>query len=255
MLLWSNPMVYRMIDPFRRQLKFYEKSYDLLVEAYPRSANTYAAKYLRISQGEGLKVGSHFHIPVVLHYYVRHRRTPVLFILRKPVDAVLSWAIFMQSDVRWELRYYLDYHRTAIALADWMFVTTFENVTQQMPTVVRQVDEVFSLGLRHDYDPAKVHEEVLNQIDQENSLPDGSLNQLKLNRPTAAREPLKAEKLAQWNSPSLAAMRAEAEELYQKIMARSAKRVKAKSEGRRKSINLSYLKQVADQALSQKKIG
>jgi hypothetical protein len=62
---------------------------DLVIEGFPRSANTYALAAFRCANGEGPVVADHLHAAASVRDAVE-RRIPAIVVLRDPVDSCVS---------------------------------------------------------------------------------------------------------------------------------------------------------------------
>jgi hypothetical protein len=85
-----------------------QPGFELYISGFPRSGNTFALKAFLLANPH-TPVRSHRHIPTfVIHSIRRDMRGMVL--IRNPVDAATSWAIFTRSPLKLALQYYQDYY-------------------------------------------------------------------------------------------------------------------------------------------------
>ena len=66
---------------------------DIVIEGFPRSANSFSVRSLRISHQSPVKIAHHLHIPAQLIFGVK-RGIPTLLLLRNPLEAVTSLCIY-----------------------------------------------------------------------------------------------------------------------------------------------------------------
>lgn len=67
-------------------------STELVVEGFPRSANSFTARFFR-RNNDGIVIATHSHSPTEI--IVAAKRTlPIIVLLRNPKDAILSFVVF-----------------------------------------------------------------------------------------------------------------------------------------------------------------
>lgn len=94
-LTWSRPALYFPFGIVRNRGNVFRCNYQLYLGGYPRSANTFAAKAW-LSANPGTTVKSHRHIPAFVVQAAK-RKTPGMVLIRNPIDAVISWAIYTEQ--------------------------------------------------------------------------------------------------------------------------------------------------------------
>lgn len=189
-ILWTRPALYRPVGLYRRRIDVADMNWDIHVDGFPRSANTYAAFFLRHSQAERFRVRSHHHVPPSIISSVQHGK-PVFLVLRHPRESALSYAVLQRGGLAAQLRYYRDFHQALHRYRHQLFVALFEDIMADLPALVRRFDQRFDLGLGHDYDCDAVERRVQEAIRRSAGMPDGKLNIRFYNLPLKEREPLK----------------------------------------------------------------
>src|SRR5664279_3016777 len=90
------PSIYMWLANLRRRdedgATVVSQSTDLVVEAFPRSGNTFTVTALQSSQPQRLNIAHHCHAPAQLIRAVQMGK-PALLIVRQPKDAVLSFML------------------------------------------------------------------------------------------------------------------------------------------------------------------
>ena len=183
---WRYPRAYRRLGMWRRGADAFDLDYDLAIEGFPRSANTYVAHLLNLTQPE-LKISSHRHAPPFAVVALDHGKS-VFFLLRDPRDCVTSYAIMMQTPVLRQLLYYIVYHKALRAQRQRLFIANFKSITTDTKAVLRAYSERTGMPLRLDFDLEKVHAEIFSRIDQNYRNEQGELNLRKVNRPVPERQ-------------------------------------------------------------------
>lgn len=119
---------------------------DLVVEGFPRSANTYVLHALKWSNPE-FKYASHLHACGPIRHAAK-KNMPMLVLIREPRSAVVSLAI--RENIRldycfyWYLKFYkcVEQHRRSLVLAD------FATVTRELEPLYKELRRTFGLQLR-----------------------------------------------------------------------------------------------------------
>ena len=165
---------YRLTAPehhIRECLMSQEK--ELVIEGFPRSANTFAVVAFRQAQGRYVPMGHHLHVEAQILQGVKWGK-PVIVLLRNLVDAVKSLLIRHPS-VKWEHAFcrYVHFYSAVLKVRDRVIIDHFNEVTNNFGDVIKKMNARFGC----DYRPfehtkgnvAKVFEEIeaINlQLDQ-----------------------------------------------------------------------------------------
>ena len=212
-LLWSHPSLYQPFGIIRGRGNCKATDYDVWIEGYPRSANTFAVKSFQAAN-PGVKVRSHHHIPAFVIQSLRDDK-PGMLMVRKPEDAVLSWVVFWKERVANCLDYYLDFHRALLPYLPRLFIAQFEEVTSQFDQVVIRFNQAFGT----DYAPLVHNADTVSrcfaEMEQEQIGRRGFVDEMRVPRPSPDRAELKtaARKFLR-ESPGLAGKLQTANELY-----------------------------------------
>lgn len=115
---------------------------DLVIEGFPRSANTFAAQAF-ITANPDRRVSSHAHGVGPLLRAAR-LTVPALLLVRDPLDATASVVVREGISPRSALSWYIAFHRHAHAAAGHVVVATFDQVVANFHDVVGRVNERFN---------------------------------------------------------------------------------------------------------------
>ncbi len=224
-LLWRHPRLYRPIGLLRRGADVFDLDYDLAVEGYPRSANTFVANLLKITQPQ-LRIRSHRHIPPHAIAAVQ-AGLPVLLLIRPPVDCVSSFAIQVETPARPQLAYYVAYHEVMRPYLGQMFIADFAAVTGDPQAVLREFAAHYHLPLQFEGDFDQLRTAALQKIDRDHeSETGGGINLRNINRPTPERTLWKARLVEEIQQPENRPWLHRAEALYAEFRAKAGGRVK-----------------------------
>ena len=118
---------------------------DIVIEGFPRSANTYAEVGFRYAQGTARPIIAHHCHAAAQLVFAAKRGIPSMCIVRQPRDAVLSLVQFSDGRVSLEeaLRDYVAFHEPLLARRERLGVFTFEAVTAGLGNCTRALNEAF----------------------------------------------------------------------------------------------------------------
>jgi hypothetical protein len=114
----------------------------LVMEGFPRSANTFARVAFNSAQSERVRIAHGLHVPAQV-IRAAQWRIPTLVLIRKPKDAVLSFAVRDPISVDQALRYYLSFYETVEKYRDSYVLGLFEEVTEDFGGVIRRINDRF----------------------------------------------------------------------------------------------------------------
>jgi len=116
---------------------------DILIEGYPRSANSFSVAAFRLAQGRAIEVAHHTHAPGHVLAALR-LHVPTIVLIREPEDAVLEFALVRQSlTVHQALRGWVRFYSALLPHRSRFVVGPFPEVTSDYGAVIRRVNEWF----------------------------------------------------------------------------------------------------------------
>ena len=215
----------QFVLPKYRQLGVNDET-QVVIEGYPRCANTFAVVAFEMSQPAPVNVAHHLHAVSQLKRGVE-RSLPVMVLLRSPRDAALSLAIRKRHrSVRWALEEYIDFHAGALELADHLFFVDFKEVTTGFGNAMRRFNERFQTSFvpfeHTEANVAKCYEQI--DLIERNEWGGDAVRDTHVARPSEQRREQKQAFVEQFSSPALAPILDEAERLYREVSARHAGR-------------------------------
>ena len=217
------PALYLPIARRRRRAEPLTSETELVVEGFPRSGNTFAVASFGGAQTRPVKLARHEHAPAQVLGAVR-KNVPVLVLVRRPEDAVLSLAVQQpQLTVRQLLRSYLRFYRPLRPCLDRIVVATFEQVTTDFGAVTRRVNDRYGTAFGvfdHTEENAR---SALEEIERRSRDRWGEsvASELKRSAPSEVKDRVKAALRTRYGHPRLARLRAQADDAY-RVFARAA---------------------------------
>lgn len=117
---------------------------ELVIEGYPRSANTFSTVAFQISQPRPVRVAHHLHAPAQIIAAAR-RKVPVMVPVRHPRDCAISVAIRSPSvSLRQALAAYRHFHEAILPYRDACHVALFDDVVADFGRVVDGLNARFA---------------------------------------------------------------------------------------------------------------
>lgn len=192
----------------------------MVIEGYPRSANSFAVVAFNQAQGGGERLANNLHVPAQVIRAAKWR-IPTLVLLRNPRDAALSYAVRDPISVEQALEYYVSFYETVAEYRDHYVLGLFEEVTEDYGPVIERVNEKFGADFsvfRHT--PENVAK-VFALIDEvyERSFTGSSSMEDAVSRPSAGREEKKLALRRELQSPKHEDLLQRAEAVYESLKA------------------------------------
>jgi hypothetical protein len=139
-------------------------------------------------------------------------------LIRKPRDAVLSFAIRDPISVDQALRYYSSFYETVERYRDAYVLGLFEEVTEDFGRVIRRINDRFDTTFAVFHHNERNVEGVFARLERNSKKkPGGVAWQNRVPRPFAAREKLKRELAHELENPKRRALMARAETIYERL--------------------------------------
>jgi hypothetical protein len=201
--------------------EFPTEATELCIEGFLRAGNTFTVIAFQHAQREPVSVAHHVHAAGAVIAAVR-MRTPTLVLIRPPEQSVLSYVVrWPELTIGQALRAYARFYRPLLPYRDGFVVGRFEEVTSDLGSVIRRVNERFGTSFvpfePTDANLAAVREEM-DRWDT-NTYRRGGPVELGRGRPTEEKESRKAELLDRYRSSPLSRLRQRAEHLYRAFAA------------------------------------
>ena len=168
---WSEHRSYLTYSRYQHPLNVVDDTTQLVIEAFPRSANTFAAVAFQLSQPAPVRVAHHLHAPAQVADAVR-RGIPVLVLVRHPRDAVTSQVIRSPGiSVRGALRAYARFHERVASVRAGCQIATFEQVTGDFGAVIQALNRRYGTNFGVFHHTGEAVAEVYRMIDGRASEP------------------------------------------------------------------------------------
>jgi hypothetical protein len=194
----------------------------LVIEGFPRSANTFARVAFNRAQSERVRIAHGLHVPAQV-IRAATWRIPTLVLIRKPKDAVLSFAIRDPISVDQALRYYISFYETVEEYRDAYVLGLFEEVTEDFGEVIRRINDRFGTTFSPFTHDERNVDGVFARIEKNTRKRFGETSlENKVSRPFASREKLKREVGYELENPKRRDLISRAETVYDRLTRKPA---------------------------------
>jgi hypothetical protein len=188
-VIWRYPKLYYPFGRLRRQGNVLSSNYEVYIEGYPRSGNTFCQRaFLLVNPG--VHVRAHRHIPTFVVRSVQAKK-PGMVLVRDPTEAAVSWAIFANVSLQEALAYYVAYYSTLLPFRQELFIVPFNELTRDFGVVMAAFNERWGTSYHtFDHTPANVSRCML-AIENAARDPDGRVREMHVSRPSDNRSSAK----------------------------------------------------------------
>ncbi len=185
-----------------------DEATDIVIEGYPRCANTFAVAAFELAQPRRMKIARHTHAVAQLKRAAA-LGLPALVLIREPSEAILSYVIREENTtLRIALNRYLTFYRAVEQLRESFVIADFSEVIRDFGQVVRRVNKRYGSDFSVFEHTEENTEQVFRRVEEmERQHAGGVLLESKVSRPSNARASQKAELAEQlaerWFQPDL----------------------------------------------------
>lgn len=192
------------------------KDTELVIEGYPRSANTFAVAAFLLAQGRPVKLARHLHAPAQVIAAAK-KGIPTLVLVRNPRDAVLSQCMRAPHiSIEQALKDYVRFYRSVLPYKDKYVIGRFEEVTTNFGSVIQRINERFGTNFKlfehTEENLKKVFQRVEEMDKKDTGLP--YVKEETVARPSPKREKLKRSLQEKLNTPRAKRLLLKAEKVY-----------------------------------------
>ena len=212
------PLLHLVRSP-RRHLHV-RRDTEIVIEGYPRSANTFAVAAFQFAQGRPVKIARHLHAPAQVIQAVRWR-IPTIVLIRNPEDAVLSLLVRDPGiSARQALVDYIRFYRKIQPYYPHFVLATFEEVTGDFGAVIERVNEKFGANFRRFVHTDENVEKVMRMVEEMDKADQRKANvtETTVARPSEIRNRLKERRRKELENPHIAKLLKEAKEVYMEMI-------------------------------------
>jgi hypothetical protein len=194
---------------------------EIVIEGFPRSANSFAVAAFARAQGRKPQIAHHVHAPAQVIAAARNGK-PVIVLIRDPEDAVLEYVIKKPAiTIRQALRGYVRFYAPLLKYRSRFVTGAFEEVTTDFGAVIRRVNERFgTMFLEFDHTEGNARAS-LDELDRywRGILGPGERLEVVVGRPSALRDEMKERLRHAYGAGRLAEERSRARAIHDRMVA------------------------------------
>src|SRR5919112_6756296 len=192
----------------------------LVIEGFPRSGNSFARRAFVLAQKESsgkTRIAHNMHVPAQVVRAARWQ-IPTLVVIRRPRDAVLSFAVWGPISVDQALKYYISFYETVEKYRDAYVLGLFEEVTEDYGQVIERINDKFGTNFAvFHHDEENVSKVFADMETFAKNKYGERLWERKIHRPSAVKERMKHEIVHDLENPKRTRLIARAEAVYDRL--------------------------------------
>lgn len=204
------------IVPINRQLAVNHTT-QLVIEGFPRSANTFAVLAFEQSQPQKVNISHHMHVPAQIIRAARWQ-IPSLVLVRQPQDAVASYVMRKPKlSIPDALKCYARFYEIALPYQESYVIAGFEEVVNNFAAVINRVNQKFGTSFVAATPTGQELEGIFEKTS--NMAKQNGMGEMGIARPSEARNTRKKEIISKIQSPEHQHLLAAAKDIYHKFLA------------------------------------
>lgn len=221
---WLFYALYGLI-PKNRKMSVHRDT-QLVIEGFPRSANTFAVVAVQNAQPVKLRLAHHMHVPAQVIRGV-HWNIPTIVLIRKPKDAIVSFIIHdKNTSITEALNCYISFYQKIYPYKAHYVVGLFEEVINNLSGIIQKTNNKFRtsfvLPVYADSSPIDLFQRI-ESIAKVESIRRGETgySELEISRPSSARKPVKKELMGELSQSQYSELIKIAEKTYNDFLSQS----------------------------------
>ena len=183
-----------------RKFRFVDSETDIVLEGFPRSANTFSYVALK-NIAPKLKIAHHLHLPVQIISGVKQKK-PVVILIRRPKDAIISLLLRNSKiNINDAIKHYEVFYKIALKYKDKIIIAEFNNVIKDFNIIIKKINKKSNLKLPkfdNSSENLKRCREIVENMDKEDTRLD-DINHYTVALPTPTKKKAKIELLKKYN--------------------------------------------------------
>ncbi len=213
----EHPALFSALYRLKPEHAVVQPTTQLVIEGFPRSANTFSVWAFKQAQHEEVNVAHHLHAPAQV-IRAAQWRIPALVLLREPRDAVTSWLMRDPQPVDQALKLYVSFYRTAVKYRDSYVLGLFEEVTENYGPVIERINDKFGTRFSPFCHTEENVERVYSRIEELHKARNGGkVMETRVARPSSAKAEMRHKIGPELEAPKQRRLLAEATALYDRL--------------------------------------
>jgi hypothetical protein len=194
---------------------------EIVIEGFPRTANTFAHIAFKVAQAQPVKIAHHTHAAAQILAGVR-RNIPTIVLIREPEAAVISYIIGNFDpgiSMRQVLYDYLAFYQPILKYRNKFVLAPFHEITHNYGAIIRKVNEQYGSNFDEFIHTDENVSKCFELIDDGYTQAFGELKEEVVSRPSHTRHSQKEALTEEFHSASLIKLRTSATRVYDALMA------------------------------------
>lgn len=163
-----NPLYYVFAPKTHKNLLI-NKNTDLVIEGFPRSANTFAVVAFTMSQKKLFSIAHHLHVESQILEGVR-KEIPVMVLIREPSAAVRSLVVrHPLININYALNQYIRFYSIVNKIKDKVLIADFKDVITNYGNIIERINYKYNADFGLFDHIEKNVERVYSEIDRINN--------------------------------------------------------------------------------------
>lgn len=144
-----------------------DHSTEIVIEGFPRSANTYTVTAFQHAQNNEVKIAHHLHVPAQIIRGIKYK-IPVLVLIRNPIDAVVSQLLFDPNLLATNVfKCYVSFYQSILPFKDDILLVPFEKAINDLGDVVaclnRKLNRTYNIPIFDEDDVREINKAIDSQ--------------------------------------------------------------------------------------------
>lgn len=138
--------LYSMLTKF--DFSVVDRNTDLIIEGYPRSANTRFVAALRLSQGRSIKIAHHVHGNQQILLGIKYG-IPTVLLIRDPLDASISLILRDKGITpKQAITDYIKFYTPLVVFRNEVVVSSFNETINNLDKIINKINTKYSTNLK-----------------------------------------------------------------------------------------------------------
>lgn len=214
----KHPGVFYTVYPLKTKNKklCFNRSTELVIEGFPRSANTYSVVAFEMAQTRKVKIAHHLHVPAQIMKAVKNN-IPVIVLIREPVEAVSSLLVrHPHLNMKMCFKEYIGFYDSIYKYRGKYVVGEFSEVISNFQSVIQEVNDKFNTCFEIINGAEKHVEAVFYNVEKINDEENGSMSQVA--RPSEYKNNLKKVVLKEMEAEGISALVLDAKGVFKRFV-------------------------------------
>lgn len=207
----------------KNRLLSVNRNTQLVIEGFPRSANTFAIAAFNQVQPTKLRIAHHMHVPAQIIRAVNWK-IPTIILIRNPKDAVLSLVMYdSRISIPQALKCYVSFYKTIYVYRAKYVIASFEEVINNYSSTIEKTNHKFGTKFVSHTPNGSDLKSIFRKIESVGKIEairqgETKCSELNIARPSSTRVSLKRKLLQKLKEPQNHEILQAAEKIYSEFI-------------------------------------